>query len=137
MSWLSRQRTKSRPRRRKPEPEQVDECLREPKIVLHAVRAEGVDCVRAIPAARSCRLYDALEGSGIRHVLTRTSRARRLRAEGYARVTGKSRGGDADQRPRRYHLVTGNCRCQDGIPSAWLHYGQVAAVIGTECFSGD
>ena len=53
------------------------------------MRAEGVDLVFGYPGGAIMPLYDALDGSGVRHVLTRHEQGAVFAAEGYARVTGK------------------------------------------------
>ena len=58
-------------------------------IVLQCLRAEGVDLVFGYPGGAIMPLYDALEGSGVRHILTRHEQGAVFAAEGYARVTGK------------------------------------------------
>ncbi len=63
--------------------------LKGAEIVLQCVRAEGVDLVFGYPGGAIMPLYDALEGSGVRHVLTRHEQGAVFAAEGYARVTGK------------------------------------------------
>ena len=40
-------------------------------IVLKCLRGEGVDLVFGYPGGAIMPLYDALEGSGVRHILTR------------------------------------------------------------------
>jgi len=45
--------------------------LRGADIVLRCLRAEGVDLVFGYPGGAIMPLYDALEGSGVRHILTR------------------------------------------------------------------
>src|SRR6058998_2625182 len=45
--------------------------LRGAEIVLQCLRAEGVDLVFGYPGGAIMPLYDALEGSGIKHILTR------------------------------------------------------------------
>jgi acetolactate synthase-1/2/3 large subunit len=41
------------------------------QIVLDCLRAEGVDLVFGYPGGAIMPLYDALDGSGVRHILTR------------------------------------------------------------------
>ena len=62
------------------------------EIVLQCLRAEGVDLVFGYPGGAIMPLYDALEGSGIRHVLTRHEQGAVFAAEGYARSDGQSVG---------------------------------------------
>src|SRR5215831_16936482 len=57
-------------------------------IVLQCLRAEGVDLVFGYPGGAIMPLYDALVGSGVRHILTRHEQGAVFAAEGYARVTG-------------------------------------------------
>ena len=58
-------------------------------IVLRCLRAEGVELVFGYPGGAIMPLYDALEGSGVRHILTRHEQGAVFAAEGYARVTGE------------------------------------------------
>ena len=44
--------------------------LKGAEIVLRCLRAEGVDLVFGYPGGAIMPLYDALEGSGVRHILT-------------------------------------------------------------------
>jgi acetolactate synthase I/II/III large subunit len=45
--------------------------LKGSEILLQCLRAEGVDLVFGYPGGAIMPLYDALEGSGVRHILTR------------------------------------------------------------------
>src|SRR5437867_4103364 len=63
--------------------------LRGAEIFLQCLRAEGVDLMFGYPGGAIMPLYDALEGSGIRHVLTRHEQGAVFAAEGHARATGK------------------------------------------------
>ena len=73
------------------------------QIVLDCLRAEGVDLAFGYPGGAIMPLYDALEGSGIRHVLTRHEQGAVFAAEGYA-SDRKSRSRDRDQRSRSDQL---------------------------------
>src|SRR5438445_788423 len=83
-------------------------------IVLQCLRAEGVDLVFGYAGGAIMPLYDALEGSGGRHILTRHAQGAVFAAEGYARVTGKVVLGLATSSPGPTNLVP-------GIPDARLH----------------
>src|ERR1700680_1087799 len=104
-------------------------------IVLQCLRAEGVDLVFGYPGGAIMPLYDALEGSGVRHILTRHEQGAVFAAEGYARVTGKVGVAMATSGPGATNLVT-------GIADAKMHSaplvcitGQVrTAMIGTDAF---
>src|SRR2546428_6229118 len=63
--------------------------LRGAEIVLQCLRAEGVDLVFGYPGGAIMPLYDALDGSGIKHILTRHEQGAVFAAEGVAGVSGK------------------------------------------------
>src|SRR5271154_3157511 len=109
--------------------------LRGAEIVLQCVRAEGVDLVFGYPGGAIMPLYDALEGSGIRHVLTRHEQGAVFSAEGYARVTGKVGVAIATSGPGATNLVTGIADAKmDSVPLVCIT-GQVrTAMIGTDAF---
>ena len=105
------------------------------EIVLQCVRAEGVDLVFGYPGGAIMPLYDALEGSGVRHVLTRHEQGAVFAAEGYARVTGKVGVAMATSGPGATNLVTGIADAKmDSVPLVCIT-GQVrTAMIGTDAF---
>ena len=109
--------------------------LRGADIVLQCLRAEGVDLVFGYPGGAIMPLYDALEGSGVRHVLTRHEQGAVFAAEGYARVTGKVGVAMATSGPGATNLVTGIADAKmDSVPLVCIT-GQVrSALIGTDAF---
>ncbi len=109
--------------------------LKGAEIVLRCVRSEGVDLVFGYPGGASMPLYDALEGSGIRHVLTRHEQGAVFAAEGVARVTGKVGVAIATSGPGATNLVTGIADAKmDSVPLVCIT-GQVrTAMIGTDAF---
>ena len=109
--------------------------LRGAEIVLQCMRAEGVDLVFGYPGGAIMPLYDALDGSGIRHVLTRHEQGAVFAAEGYARVTGKVGVAMATSGPGATNLVTGIADAKmDSVPLVCIT-GQVrSALIGTDAF---
>ena len=109
--------------------------LKGAEIVLRCVRAEGVDLVFGYPGGAIMPLYDALDGSGVRHVLTRHEQGAVFAAEGYARVTGKVGVAMATSGPGATNLVTGIADAKmDSVPLVCIT-GQVrTAMIGTDAF---
>jgi acetolactate synthase I/II/III large subunit len=109
--------------------------LKGAEIVLRCIRAEGVDLVFGYPGGAIMPLYDALEGSGVRHVLTRHEQGAVFAAEGFARVTGKVGVAMATSGPGATNLVTGIADAKmDSVPLVCIT-GQVrTAVIGTDAF---
>jgi acetolactate synthase I/II/III large subunit len=109
--------------------------LRGAEIVLRCLRAEGVELMFGYPGGAIMPLYDALEGSGIRHVLTRHEQGAVFAAEGYARVTGNVGVALATSGPGATNLVTGIADAKmDSVPLVCIT-GQVrSALIGTDAF---
>src|SRR5499433_589820 len=104
-------------------------------IVLQCLRAEGVDLVFGYPGGAIMPLYDALDGSGIRHILTRHEQGAVFAAEGYARSTGKVGVAIATSGPGATNLVTGIADAKmDSVPLVCIT-GQVRTpLIGTDAF---
>ena len=109
--------------------------LRGADIVLRCLRAEGVDLVFGYPGGAIMPLYDALEGSGVRHILTRHEQGAVFAAEGYARATGKVGVAMATSGPGATNLVTGIADAKmDSVPLVCIT-GQVrSSLIGTDAF---
>jgi acetolactate synthase-1/2/3 large subunit len=109
--------------------------LKGAEIVLQCVRAEGVDLVFGYPGGAIMPLYDALDGSGVRHVLTRHEQGAAFAAEGYARATGKVGVAIATSGPGATNLVTGIADAKmDSVPLVCIT-GQVrSAMIGSDAF---
>jgi acetolactate synthase I/II/III large subunit len=109
--------------------------LRGAEIVLECMRAEGVDLVFGYPGGAIMPLYDALDGSGVRHILTRHEQGAVFAAEGYARATGKVGVAIATSGPGATNLVTGIADAKmDSVPLVCIT-GQVRSpLIGTDAF---
>src|SRR5271163_159895 len=109
--------------------------LRGAEITLACLRAEGVELVFGYPGGAIMPLYDALDGSGIRHVLTRHEQGAVFAAEGYARVTGDVGVAIATSGPGATNLVTGIADAKmDSVPLVCIT-GQVRSpLIGTDAF---
>jgi acetolactate synthase-1/2/3 large subunit len=109
--------------------------LRGAEIVLRALRAEGVNLVFGYPGGAIMPLYDALEGSGVRHILTRHEQGAVFAAEGYARATGRVGVAIATSGPGATNLVTGIADAKmDSVPLVCIT-GQVRSpLIGTDAF---
>ena len=105
------------------------------EIVLRCLRAEGVDLVFGYPGGAIMPLYDALDGSGVRHILTRHEQGAVFAAEGYARSTGKVGVAMATSGPGATNLVTGIADAKmDSVPLVCIT-GQVRTpLLGTDAF---
>ncbi|MCL2056221.1 MAG: biosynthetic-type acetolactate synthase large subunit [Oscillospiraceae bacterium] len=59
------------------------------QIMINCLLAENITTVFGYPGAAIAPFYDALCGSGIRHILARTEQGAGHSANGYARITGR------------------------------------------------
>src|SRR4051812_19124272 len=109
--------------------------LKGAEIFLKCLRAEGVELVFGYPGGAIMPLYDALEGSGIRHILTRHEQGAVFAAEGHARATGQVGVAIATSGPGATNLVTGIADAKmHSVPLVCIT-GQVrSALIGTDAF---
>src|SRR2546423_14682944 len=82
--------------------------LRGADIVLRCLRAEGVDLVFGYSGGAIMPLYDALDGSGVRHILTRHGQGAVFAAAGYARSRGTGGVAIATPGPGATNPVTRN-----------------------------
>lgn len=103
--------------------------------LLEALRDRGVEVVFGYPGGAIMPLYDALLGSGIRHVLVRHEQAAAFAADGYARVSGRPGVCIATSGPGATNLVTGIANAfLDSVPMVAIT-GQVATpFMGTDAF---
>jgi acetolactate synthase-1/2/3 large subunit len=103
--------------------------------MLEALRDRGVEVVFGYPGGAIMPLYDALLGSGIRHVLVRHEQAAAFAADGYARVSGRPGVCIATSGPGATNLVTGIANAfLDSVPLIAIT-GQVATpLMGTDAF---
>src|SRR5437899_11681886 len=109
--------------------------LKGAQIVLRCLRAEGVDLVFGYPGGAIMPLYDALEDSGVRHVLTRHEQGAVFAAEGYARSTGKVGVAIATSGPGATNLVTGIADAKmDSVPLVCTTGPVRTPLIGTDAF---
>lgn len=105
------------------------------RLLVRCLRELGVDVVFGYPGGAIMPVYDALPGSGIRHILTRHEQGAALAADGYARASGRVGVCMATSGPGATNLVTGLANAMlDSVPVVAIT-GQVSnAVMGTDAF---
>lgn len=106
------------------------------KIIIEALREQGVDTIFGYPGGQVIPLYDALyDYKDIKHVLTCHEQGATHAAEGYARSTGKVGVAFATSGPGATNTVTGIADAfLDSIPLVVIT-GQVPrALIGKDTF---
>jgi len=105
------------------------------QILVQALKDEDVQIMFGYPGGVLLDFYNALFGSGLRHVMTRHEQAAAHAADGYARATGRVGVCMATSGPGATNLVTGiTTAYMDSIPMVALT-GQVASyMIGGDAF---
>jgi acetolactate synthase-1/2/3 large subunit len=97
--------------------------LRGAEAMIESLKKEEVKFIFGLPGAAICPFYDALVGSGIKHILTRHEQGAAHAASGYARVTGKTGVCVATSGPGATNLIT-------GIATAYMDSIPVVAITG-------
>lgn len=93
------------------------------QILINCLVEQGVDYIFGYPGASILSVYDALDGSPIRHILTAHEQGSCFAAEGYARASGKTGVVLATSGPGATNLVT-------GIADAFMDSVPLVAITG-------
>lgn len=103
--------------------------------LLDTLKAEGVEVLFGYPGGAILPVYDALYGSGLRHILCRHEQGAALAADGYARATGRVGVCLATSGPGATNLVTGLANAMlDSVPVVAIT-GQVPThALGSDAF---
>ncbi len=104
-------------------------------ILCACLAREGVDLVFGYPGGAILPTYDALEASGIRHILARHEQGAAHMADGYSRASGRTGVVIATSGPGATNLVTGLATAMmDSVPLVAIT-GQVASpLLGSDAF---
>ncbi|HEY2345104.1 MAG TPA: acetolactate synthase 2 catalytic subunit [Xanthomonadaceae bacterium] len=103
--------------------------------LVQALIAEGVDTLFGYPGGAIMPFYDALYGSGLKHILVRHEQGAAFAANGYARASGRVGVCVATSGPGATNLVTGIADALlDSVPMVVIT-GQVpTTLMGTDAF---
>ncbi|WOI53114.1 acetolactate synthase 2 catalytic subunit [Parvularcula sp. LCG005] len=104
-------------------------------LVVDSLLAQGVDTVFGYPGGAIMPVYDAIPGSGLRHILCRHEQACAFAAAAVGRMTRRAGVCFATSGPGATNLVTGIADAfMDSVPMVAIT-GQVAQpVMGTDAF---
>ncbi len=105
------------------------------QLMIRLLERQGIGVVPGIPGGANLPLYDAMHGSGIRHVLARHEQGAGFIAQGMARATGQAAVCFGTSGPGATNLLTAIADAKlDSIPLITIT-GQVPrAMIGTDAF---
>jgi len=109
--------------------------IRGADLITLLLERQGITTIAGIPGGANLPMYDALHGSGIRHVLARHEQGAGFIAQGMARATGKPAVCFGTSGPGATNLLTAIADAKlDSIPLVAIT-GQVPlALIGTDAF---
>ncbi len=105
------------------------------QLVISTLKALGVETVFGYPGGAIMPIYDALAGSGLKHILVRHEQGAAFAADAYARATGQVGVCMATSGPGATNLITGIANAyMDSVPMVCIT-GQVAThLMGTDGF---
>lgn len=105
------------------------------KYIIHFLEKKGIKTITGIPGGSCLPIYDALNGSSIRHVLARHEQGAGFIAQGIARTTKKAGVCFVSSGPGSANLLTAIADADmDSIPMVAIA-GQVPSnLIGTDAF---
>lgn len=105
------------------------------QLLIKLLERQGVTHVSGVPGGANLPIYDALTGSGIRHVLARHEQGAGFIAQGMARASGRAQVCFASSGPGATNLVTAVADARmDSVPLIAIT-GQVPQnMIGTDAF---
>ena len=105
------------------------------QLLISSLKALGVETLFGYPGGAIMPIYDALAGSGLKHILVRHEQAAVFAADAYARATSKPGVCMATSGPGATNLVTGIANAYlDSVPVVCIT-GQVGtALLGTDAF---
>lgn len=103
--------------------------------LIRTLREHQIDTVFGYPGGAIMPVYDALLGSGVKHILCRHEQGAVFAADGYARSSGRLGVCVATSGPGATNLITGIANAHmDSVPLLAIT-GQVASdLIGTDAF---
>lgn len=105
------------------------------RMVVEAIKAEGIETIFGYPGGQALPLYDAIYDSGLKHVLTRHEQGAVHAADGYARATGKVGVCVSTSGPGATNLITGIATANmDSIPMVCITCQVPRASIGKDSF---
>lgn len=105
------------------------------RMVVEAIKAEGINTIFGYPGGQALPLYDAIYDSGLRHILTRHEQGAVHAADGFARRSGQVGVCVSTSGPGATNLVTGIATANmDSIPLVCITCQVTRPAIGKDSF---
>ena len=105
------------------------------RLLVQTLERLGVEVVFGYPGGAIMPVYDALTGSGLRHILVRHEQGAAFAADAYARVSGKPGVCMATSGPGATNLITGIANAMmDSVPMVCITGNVAQGLMGTDAF---
>lgn len=105
------------------------------RLLVQTLERLGVDVVFGYPGGAIMPVYDALTGSGLKHILVRHEQGAAFAADAYARATGKVGVCMATSGPGATNLITGIANAMmDSVPMVCITGNVATHLMGTDAF---
>lgn len=105
------------------------------RLLVSTLERLGVEVVFGYPGGAIMPVYDALTGSGLKHILVRHEQGAAFAADAYARSTGKVGVCMATSGPGATNLITGIANAfMDSVPLVCITGNVATHLMGTDAF---
>ena len=105
------------------------------RLLVQTLDRLGVDVVFGYPGGAIMPVYDALTGTGLKHILVRHEQGAAFAADAYARATGKVGVCMATSGPGATNLITGIANAMmDSVPMVCITGNVATSLMGTDAF---
>jgi acetolactate synthase-1/2/3 large subunit len=105
------------------------------RLLVRTLERLGVEVVFGYPGGAIMPVYDALTGSGLKHILVRHEQGAAFAADAYARSTGKVGVCMATSGPGATNLITGIANAMmDSVPMVCITGNVATHLMGTDAF---
>ena len=105
------------------------------RLLVSSLERMGVEVVFGYPGGAIMPIYDALTGTGLKHILVRHEQGAAFAADAYARASGKVGVCMATSGPGATNLITGIANAMmDSVPMVCITGNVPQGVMGTDAF---
>jgi len=118
-----------------PAPATVNDTATGARLLVSSLERMGVEVVFGYPGGAIMPIYDALTGTGLKHILVRHEQGAAFAADAYARASGKVGVCMATSGPGATNLITGIANAMmDSVPMVCITGNVPQGVMGTDAF---
>ncbi|MFE9085022.1 acetolactate synthase 2 catalytic subunit [Brevundimonas sp. NPDC003935] len=116
-------------------PASVNDTATGARLLVSSLERMGVEVVFGYPGGAIMPIYDALTGTGLKHILVRHEQGAAFAADAYARASGKVGVCMATSGPGATNLITGIANAMmDSVPMVCITGNVPQGVMGTDAF---